>query len=99
MLRKLATIALCISSFVSASDTQIAAKHLMASSQRYNVSHDKNGFKVNGQRVHTYDLDPSLRNVTSKGKLRDLLKNDRTKLMISRIGTDYGIKKQQQLNG
>ena len=96
MLRKLATIALCISSLASASDTTVAAKHLLASSQRYNVTHDANGFKVNGQRVHDYDVDASLR---KPGSIRELFKSNRSKLEVSRVGNDYAIKRHDQLKG
>jgi len=113
MLRKLATVALCVSSIAIASDfakattdrsdksqaTQIAAKHLMATCQRYNVTHDKNGFRVNGQRVHTYDLDPSLRQVKSGSQLRDLFKSDRSRLLVTKVGTDYALKRYEPLNG
>ncbi len=101
MLRKLATIALCISSLASASDTTVAAKHLLASSQRYNVTHDANGFKVNGQRVHDYDLDASLRGSSADKarSIRALFKSDRSKLEVSQIGSDYAIKRHEQLKG
>lgn len=96
MLRKLAAITLCVSSLVSASDTAVAAKHLMASSQRYNVTHDGNDFKVNGQRVEHYDLDASLR---KPGSIKELFKSDRSKLEVSRIGAGYALKHHQQLRG
>jgi hypothetical protein len=96
MVRKLATVALCISSLACASDTTIAAKHLMASSQRYNVTHDANGFKVNGQRVEHYDLDASLRKPNA---LKNLFKSDRSRLEVSRIGAGYALKQHQSLRG
>lgn len=96
MLRKLAAITLCVSSLVSASDRSVAAKHLMASSQRYNVTHDGSGFKVNGQRVHDYDVDASLR---KPGSIKELFKSNRSKLEVSRVGNDYAIKRHEQLKG
>jgi len=101
MLRKLTIVAVCVSSLVSASErqTKIAAKHLLATSQGYNVTHDKTGFRVNGQRVHTYDLDPSLRSVTSNRSLKELFKSDRTKLAVSKVGMDYALKRHDQLRG
>lgn len=96
MLRKLATVALCISSVACASDTTIAAKHLLASSQRYNVTHDGSNFKVNGQRVEQYDLDPSLRKPTA---IKDLFKSNRSRLEVSRIGAGYALKRHEQLRG
>ena len=95
MLRKLAAVALCAASLVSASDKAVAAKHLLASSQRYNVTHDGNGFKVNGQRVHDYDVDASLR---KPGSIRELFKGN-SKLEVSRVGSDYAIKRHEQLKG
>lgn len=97
MLRKLAAVALCAASLSCASERTIAAKYLLASSQRYNVTHDDNGIlKVNGQRVHDYDLDPSLR---KPGSIRELFKSNRSKLEVSRIGNDYAIKRHEQLKG
>ena len=96
MLRKLAAVALCVSSLVFASDKTIAAKHLLASSQRYNVTHDGSNFKVNGQRVHDYDVDASLR---KPGSIRELFKSNRSKLEVNRIGRDYAISRHDQLKG
>ncbi len=96
MLRRLATAVLCVSSLVSAADKAVASKHLMASSQNYAVTHDGSGFKVNGQRVHDYDLDASLR---KPGSLKNLFKSDRSKLEVTRVGSDYAIKRHEQLKG
>lgn len=100
MLRKLAPLALCISSLVCATDkaTIITSKYLMASSQGYLVTHDKKGFKVDGKPVHKYDLDASLRNL-SRSRINDLLKKDHAKLEVTRVGHDYSIKCREQLRG
>ncbi|MBS1986604.1 hypothetical protein JST99_01585 [Candidatus Dependentiae bacterium] len=100
MLRKLATIILCISSFVSASDsTKIASRYLMASSQRYNVTYKgNNDFEVNGRLVNPCDLDPSLRNVNPR-QLNDLFKSNSSKLGVSRIGAGYALTRHEQLRG
>ncbi|MBS1987161.1 hypothetical protein JST99_04490 [Candidatus Dependentiae bacterium] len=97
MLRKLAAVALCAASLSCASEKTIAAQYLLASSQRYNVTHDDNGIlKVNGQRVHDYDLDPSLR---KPGSIQKFFESNRSKLEVSRIGNDYAIKRHEQLKG
>src|SRR5258708_4392586 len=96
MLRKLTAVALCAASLSFASDRAVEAKHLLASSQRYNVTHNDNGFKVNGQRVHNYDVDASLR---KPGSIRELFKSNRSKLEVSRVGNDYAIKRHEQLKG
>ncbi|MBS1987339.1 hypothetical protein JST99_05415 [Candidatus Dependentiae bacterium] len=98
MLKQVTAVALCVSSFVVASDsTKIAAKHLLASSQHYNVTYDANDvIKVNGQRVEHYDLDSSLRKPNA---LKDLFKSDRSKLEVSRIGAGYALKRHDQLKG
>lgn len=96
MLRKLTAVALCAASLSFASDRTVAAKHLLASSQRYNVTHDVNGFKINGQRVHDYDVDASLR---KPGSVREFFRSNYSKLAVSRIGNDYAIKRHEQLKG
>ena len=108
MLRKLAAVALCAASLVSAPvfafdrassdkpEKAVAAKHLLASSQGHEVTHDGNNFKVNGQRVEHYDLDASLRKPNA---LKELFKSDRSKLEVSRIGAGYALKRHEQLRG
>jgi len=97
MLKKLATVALCAASLVSASHKAVAAKHLMLSSQRYNVTHDGNGLiKVNGQPVKYEHLDASLR---KPGAIQNLFKSDRAKLEVIRRGELYELAKREQLKG
>ena len=97
MLRKLATIALCISSAVSASDTTVAVNHLVGSSRKHIVTHGENGFKVNNQEVDLY-LDRSLKGI-SKAKLAKLLANNRAQLHVRTIEDQYGLDLKHQLKG
>lgn len=97
MLRKLAAVALCAASLVSASETAVAAKYLVKSSRKHNVTHDGNGFKVNNQEVDLY-LDRSLKGI-SKAKLAKLLASNNAQLHVRTIQDQYGLDLKHQLKG
>jgi hypothetical protein len=89
-----------ISSLLVASEkpTTVLAKHLYANTQKDTVTHDKQGFSVNGQRVSEADVSKDLRGISS-GALRKLFAKDKTALQVSRIGNDYRIEGRNRLNG
>ena len=109
MLRKLAAVALCAASLVFApvfafdrassdrAERTLAAKHLVESSRRHNVTHGENGFKVNNQEVNIH-LDRSLKGI-SKVKLAQLLASNRAQLHVRTIEDQYGLDLKHQLKG
>jgi len=63
--------------------------------QGHSITHDKRGFKVNGQRVSDVDLSGDLRGVNKDG-LKKLFARGKA-LQVSRIGNDYRINSIERL--
>jgi len=91
--------AVCVTSLVNASqkDTQVSAKNLFANTRGDVVTHGREGFRVNGQRVSDADLSKDLRGV-SAGALKNLFAKNKA-LRVSRIGNDYALSSQDRLRG
>lgn len=94
------------SGLISSEDMVIHQDHLMASSKHNRVAFGKKGFTVNGNQVKEYDLDPTLRYITSKQELKDLFsrkncskRNVAKKLYVYREGNDYGLRTHDTLGG
>lgn len=101
MLKRYSILILASSVAIASDKLTIHTGHLMASSRKNQVTFDKKGFAVNGKRIQDYDLDESLRYVTSKEDLEDVFSNKRItrKILVSRIGNDYGLRTHDSLSG
>jgi len=62
------------------------------------VTHGKSGFKVNGQKVNSFDLSGDLRGVSSKRDLKNIFATGKA-LRVSRIGNNYALDTQSRVKG
>ncbi len=105
MLKIYSTIILVSSVALASDDMVIPQEHLMASSKGNRVTFDKKGFSVNGNPVQDYDLDKSLRYITTKQELQELFSRKHRgnyipkKILVSRVGNDYALGTHDTLSG
>lgn len=101
MLKRYSILILASSVAIASDKLTIHPGHIMASSRKNKITFDKKGFTVNGKRVQDYDLDKSLRYITSKEDLEHVFGNKHItrKILVSRVGNDYALKTHDSLPG